>query len=111
MPKTPLKISFFQYCPIYNNLQVNLENITQLLENNQIEIYNSDLVILPEYCWCGSLSLNDFEDYKKQFFDLNIPQKLQMLSQKYPTTTFVFGSLYLNPHLVSPTREDRKSVV
>ena len=93
--KTPLKISFFQYCPIYNNLQINLENITQLLEINQVEIHNSDLIILPEYCLCGSLSLNDFEDYKKQFSDLDILEKLQMLSQKYPTTTFVFGSLYL----------------
>ena len=95
MSKSPLKISFFQYCPIYNNLQVNLENITQLLETNEVEIHNSDLVILPEYCWCGSLSLNDFENYKKQFFDLVILEKLQILSQKYPTTTFVFGSLYL----------------
>lgn len=53
----------------------------------------SDIVVFPEYFLSGSLDLNHFEDYEDQIVDLEA--ELCQLSQKYPSTTFVFGSIIL----------------
>jgi predicted amidohydrolase len=104
-----LKLSFFQYCPIFNQVQANFDNISQLLEDNCTQINESDIVVFPEYFLSGSLDLNHFEDYKAQTQKIspykggvrksggyqNLEQALCQLSKKYPSTTFVFGSVLL----------------
>ena len=93
MPK--LKISFFQYCPIFNEVNKNLINVINLLSENSAEINKSDVVIFPEYFLSGSLDLNHFEEYKNQLKNLDLIERLKLLSKEYKNTTFIFGSCIL----------------
>lgn len=90
-----LKITFFQYTPIYNELEKNLSNITNLLKDNKLQIDSSDLVVFPEYCFSGPLSLKDLPIYTHQLEACNLKLCLAKLSLKYPKTAFVFGTAIL----------------
>lgn len=87
-----LKIAFFQFIPIYNNLEENFRFIEALLNNNNKQISDADLVVFPEYCFGGSLSLGDLPVYKKQLKLFDLEDNMMKLSLKYPSTTFIFGS-------------------
>lgn len=92
MPK--LKISFFQYCPLFNQVDKNLSNIIKLLENNKEVVNQSDIVVFPEYFLSGSINLNYFDTYKRQIDELDLIKQLRNLSSQY-SSTFVFGSCIL----------------
>lgn len=90
-----MKISFFQFTPIFNNLKHNISLVKEFINKNLNKIEETDLLVFPEYFLSGPLDLKSFVNYKKQLDEINISSVFTNISKIIPKTTIIFGSTIL----------------
>lgn len=90
-----MKISFFQFIPIFNSLKQNINLVEEVINKNLSAISETDLLVFPEYFLSGPLDLKSFVNYKKQLKEINILDIFTNISKKLPKTTIIFGSTIL----------------
>lgn len=90
-----MRVAFFQYTPVFNDVEANFEAISKLIKSNGKAMSEVDLVVFPEYCFSGSLSLETLPLYREQMKEFNLEGRLVDLSREFPLATFIFGSALL----------------
>lgn len=90
-----MKIGYFQFLPEFLKVKNNLDKVEKLLDNNKTKINGLELLVFPEYFLSGSLKMDYLPDYEKEISAEEIKNRFSKISEKFPKTTFVMGSVLL----------------
>ncbi|MEK9178050.1 MAG: carbon-nitrogen hydrolase family protein, partial [Patescibacteria group bacterium] len=90
-----MKIGYFQFLPEFLKIKNNFDKVEMILNANKAKIKGLELLVFPEYFLSGPLKIEYLSDYEKKISTEEIKNYFSKISEKFPKTTFVMGSVLL----------------